>query len=86
MPKFNSVGDPLTSRQQEVFDFIVEEIKKGRPPSLKEIGNACYPNCLGMTAVTSARNCLWYIEKKGYITRKTGETRAIWLTDLGRKT
>lgn len=70
-------GDPLTKRQLEVYDFIVQEIRKGLPPSVREIMEQ-----FGFRSPNGTMCHLDAIEEKGYITRRKETARAIFLTDL----
>ncbi|MHB8421446.1 MAG: transcriptional repressor LexA [Leptospirales bacterium] len=70
---------PLTSRQREVFDFIVRWIRETRfPPTLSEVAQF-----LGVPYPKSASAHLEALEKKGYIQRFPGKARGIQLTPLG---
>ncbi len=70
---------PLTSRQRDVFDFIVRWIRETRfPPTLSEVAQF-----LGVPYPKSASAHLDALEKKGYIQRFPGKARGIQLTPLG---
>ncbi|MHB1285489.1 MAG: transcriptional repressor LexA [Leptospirales bacterium] len=70
---------PLTSRQRDVFDFIVRWIRETRfPPTLSEVAQF-----LGVPYPKSASAHLDALEKKGYIQRYPGKARGIQLTPLG---
>ncbi len=63
----------LTPRQQMIFDFIKDEVrKKGYPPSVREIGEA-----IGLRSSSTVHAHLAKIEKKGYIRRDPTKPRAI---------
>lgn len=66
----------LTLRQQQVYDFIVHTIdREGFSPTLQEIANH-----LGIRGNLGVLRHLEALEKKGYIHRKTGQSRGIVLT------
>ena len=70
---------PLTTRQRDVFDFIVRWIRETRfPPTLSEVAQF-----LGVPYPKSASAHLDALEKKGYIQRFPGKARGIQLTPLG---
>lgn len=71
---------PLTPRQREVFDFIVQWIRETRlPPTLSEVAQF-----LGVPYPKSAVAHLDALEKKGFIQRLSGKARGIQLTPLGQ--
>lgn len=58
----------LTDRQQEVLDFIVDEIRsKGYPPTLREISLR-----FDISSTQGVRRHIDALEKKGYIFRESG--------------
>jgi repressor LexA len=66
---------PLTKRQQEVIQFITEELQiHGRPPTLREIGTK-----LKISSTNAVRSLLTALEKKEYIIRKAYLSRGIEL-------
>ena len=66
---------PLTTRQQEIYDFIVGEIHhKGIPPTIREIADR-----FGMNSSNGAREALKVLARKGYILRKDRLSRSIEL-------
>jgi repressor LexA len=66
----------LTDRQREVLDFIRKEIKKiSLPPTVREIGEH-----FGIASPRGVSDHLAALEKKGYIVRDAGKSRAIKLT------
>jgi len=68
---------PLTARQQEIYAFIVEEIRqRGIPPTIREIGQR-----FGMRSSNGAREALNAIARKGYIRRHDRLSRGIELID-----
>lgn len=65
--------EPLTPRQQMIFDFIKEEVrKKGYPPSVREIGEG-----IGLRSSSTVHAHLAKLEAKGYIRRDPTKPRAI---------
>jgi repressor LexA len=65
--------DDLTNRQQEILDFICEEIqKKGYPPSVREIGEA-----VGLSSSSTVHAHLEKLQEMGYIRRDPTKPRAI---------
>lgn len=70
--------DLLTNRQQQVLDFIVNEIRhKGYPPSVREICQA-----VGLSSSSTAHSHLNALERKGYIHRNPNKPRAIEVRGL----
>ena len=68
---------PLTRRQEEIYLFIVEEIReRGMPPTIREIGDR-----FGMRSSNGAREALNAIVRKGYIRRHDRLSRGIELVD-----
>lgn len=69
--------EQLTSRQQEVLDFVTHYINEyGYPPSLREIGGK-----LGVSGTLGVMKHLEALEKKGYLRRQEGSTRGITLAN-----
>ncbi len=69
----------LTSRQREVFEFILQWMRETRlPPTLSEVAQF-----LGVPYPKSAATHLVALEKKGFIQRSPGKARGILLTPLG---
>jgi len=63
----------LTKRQQEILNFIKEEVrKKGYPPSVREIGEA-----VGLASSSTVHGHLARLEAKGLIRRDPTKPRAI---------
>ena len=61
----------LTDRQQEILDFIVEEIQRqGYPPTLREISTQ-----FGISSTQGVRLHIDALEKKGNIVRDAGARR-----------
>ena len=80
------LGKPRSSKQQEVYDFIKEQIhQKGYPPSVREICKA-----VNLSSTSSVHGHLQRLEKRGLIKRDHTKTRAIELTnkdndDIGKE-
>ena len=69
----------LTTRQQEVLDFIADHVRYiGYPPTAREIADA-----LGLASPHSATRFLRALEKKGFIEREPNRSRAIRLVNRG---
>ncbi|WP_238976209.1 transcriptional repressor LexA [Leptospirillum ferriphilum] len=69
----------MTSRQREVFEFILKWMRETRlPPTLSEVAQF-----LGVPYPKSAATHLDALEKKGFIQRSPGKARGILLTPLG---
>lgn len=63
----------LTPRQQAIFEFIKDEVrKKGYPPSVREIGEG-----IGLRSSSTVHAHLEKLEQKGYIRRDRTKPRAI---------
>lgn len=68
---------PLSVRQTELFSYIVHYLKeRGFQPSHKEMMEH-----LGVTSPNAVQCILKAIEKKGYIERQIGMTRALKIVD-----
>ena len=69
-------NDNLTSRQEEMLDFLRRELdKSGAPPSYREIGER-----LGIKSTNGVKMLLDALERKGYLRRVAGRARALELT------
>lgn len=67
------MGSELTARQKELFDFLKEFfLKKGFPPTLREMASH-----FGLKGPRGPQKTLSILEKKGYIRKIPGESRAI---------
>ena len=67
----------ITGKQQEVLDYIKEEIlKRGFPPAVREICQA-----VGLKSTSSVHAHLESLEKAGYIRRDPSKPRAIEILD-----
>ncbi len=71
----------ITEKQQNVLDFVVKEMEKcGYPPSLREI---CAE--FSIKSPKNARKHLEALEKKGFIRRRAGKSRAIEIVKQERR-
>ena len=69
--------EPLTERQQSIFEFIRVVIRTtGIPPTMREIGRK-----FAIRSTNGMREALVVLEKKGYIRRKPYLSRSIELAD-----
>lgn len=67
----------LSKRQQQILDFIKQEIiTKNFPPSIREIGKA-----VGLRSSSSVHGHLTKLEEYGYIRRDSTKPRAIEIID-----
>ncbi len=67
----------LTSRQQEIYDFLKQQIlERGYPPSVREICEAVH-----LKSTSSVFAQLERLENKGYIKRDPSKPRAIEICD-----
>ena len=67
----------ITAKQQEILDYIKEEIlKKGYPPAVREICEA-----VNLKSTSSVHSHLETLEKNGYIRRDPTKPRAIEILD-----
>lgn len=69
---------PLTDRQREILDFIVEEQRQGLTPTLSEIAMAC-----GNVNVNSVLQILLALQTKGYVALTRKRSRSIRVIDTG---
>ncbi len=68
---------PLSKRQQEIFDFIRDELhERGYSPTVREICRH-----VGVASPTSVHRHLGTLEARGYITRDALKSRSIQLTE-----
>jgi repressor LexA len=71
------VGDNLTSRQQDVLEYIKTSVRtRGYPPSVREIGKA-----VGLSSTSTVHGHLAKLEEKGFIRRDATKPRTIEITD-----
>lgn len=67
----------ISSKQQEILDYIKEEIlKRGYPPAVREICEA-----VNLRSTSSVHSHLETLEKNGYIRRDPTKPRAIEICD-----
>jgi repressor LexA len=68
-----STHPTLTRRQQQVLDFIEEQMReRGYPPSVREIGEA-----VGLTSPSTVHSHLATLQKLGFLRRDPTKPRAI---------
>jgi repressor LexA len=68
-----SEGAPLTPRQQQILEFIDQEVRRrGYPPSVREIGEA-----VGLSSSSTVHAHLAALQDKGYLRRDPTKPRAI---------
>ncbi|MFZ4454243.1 transcriptional repressor LexA [Salibacterium aidingense] len=68
----------LSKRQQQILDYIKDEVKlKGYPPSVREIGES-----VGLASSSTVHGHLSRLENKGYIRRDPTKPRAIEVLEL----
>ena len=71
---------PLTKRQQEIFDFILECMAtNGAPPTRVEIADN-----FGFRSPNAAEDHLKALDKKGHIELRSGTSRGIFITEAAR--
>lgn len=71
---------PLTKRQQEIFDFIIECLSEnGAPPTRVEIAEH-----FGFRSANAAEDHLKALDKKGHIELRSGTSRGIFITEAAR--
>ena len=71
---------PLTKRQQEIFDFILECMTaNGAPPTRVEIAEH-----FGFRSPNAAEDHLKALHKKGHIELRSGTSRGIFITEEAR--
>lgn len=71
---------PLTKRQQEVFDFILDSMAaNGAPPTRVEIAEH-----FGFKSANAAEDHLKALDKKGHIELKAGTSRGIFIHEQAR--
>ena len=67
----------LTRRQSEIYEFLVERIGTGVPPTVREIGKR-----FEIGSPNGVMCHLKALEKKGYITREAVLSRSIRLVQI----
>lgn len=71
---------PLTNRQQEIFDFILECMNEnGAPPTRVEIASH-----FGFRSPNAAEDHLKALDKKGHIELRSGTSRGIFINESMR--
>jgi len=71
---------PLTKRQQEIFDYILECMAaNGAPPTRVEIADH-----FGFRSPNAAEDHLKALDKKGHIELRSGTSRGIFITEQAR--
>ena len=71
---------PLTKRQQEIFDFILECMAaNGAPPTRVEIADH-----FGFRSPNAAEDHLKALDKKGHIELRSGTSRGIFINEAAR--
>ena len=71
---------PLTKRQQEIFDFILDCIAtNGAPPTRVEIADN-----FGFRSPNAAEDHLKALAKKGHIELRSGTSRGIYVAEEAR--
>lgn len=68
----------IDNRRQKMFEYIVERISSGYPPSVREI---CQD--LDIASTSTVHSDLHYLTEQGYIEMDTGRNRTIRLTGGG---
>ncbi len=78
MIEVRSTMSKLTKRQQDILEYIKNEVKaKGYPPSVREIGEA-----VGLASSSTVHGHLARLESKGLIRRDPTKPRAIEVLDI----
>jgi repressor LexA len=72
------MAQKLNKTQQKVYDFLVERVQTGVPPSVREIGER-----VGLRSTSSVQANLDSLETFGYITRDPMSKRSIRIVGLG---
>lgn len=76
----NTELKPLTKRQQQIFDFILECIViNGAPPTRVEIAEN-----FGFRSPNAAEDHLKALDKKGHIELRSGTSRGIFISESAR--
>ena len=75
--KIQLMEDPLTLRQRQILDWIVEQnLRSGAPPTRAEIASA-----FGFASPNAAEDHLRALSRKGAITLESGSARGIRLVE-----
>ena len=65
--------NPLTARQRQILDFILEQIdRRGIPPTIREIGAQ-----FGISSPNGVRDHLLALQRKGYVKRSPEKSRSL---------
>ena len=76
----NTELKPLTKRQQEIFDFILDRMTtNGAPPTRVEIAKH-----FGFKSPNAAEDHLKALDKKGHIQLISGTSRGIFIAEAAR--
>lgn len=68
----------LTDRQQEIYEYLVEHFREnGYPPTIREIGFR-----FGIRSTKGVVDHLTALERKGFIKRAVGKSRALVLSHI----
>ena len=73
--------EKLNETQQRVYEYLVEKMRDGVPPSVREIGSA-----VGLRSTSSVQANLDALESKGYISRDPLRKRSIRIVGMGEPT
>jgi repressor LexA len=69
--------EKLSRKQERVFSFLIDHLKgKGYPPTVREIAGH-----LGLAGPNAAKKSLDILQRKGYIRKAPGSSRAIEVVD-----
>jgi repressor LexA len=72
---------PLTPRQKQILDFILEQIDvRGVPPTIREIGSQ-----FGISSPNGARDHLIALQRKGYLKRTPEKSRSLEVIEALRR-
>lgn len=67
-------GRPLSSKERDILEYIIQRSDTGVPPSVREICAA-----LGYKSTSTAHKYLSMLEEKGYLVKESGKNRSIKL-------
>lgn len=70
---------PITAKQREVLDYIVQAQRRGWTPALHEMRVV-----LGYRTANAVRAKVLALEKKGFLSRVPGSVRSVIVIDTGR--
>jgi len=70
----------LNKTQEKIYDFLVERVQTGVPPSVREIGER-----VGLKSTSSVQVSLDSLEDKGYIIRDPMAKRSIRIVGIGNQ-